>query len=70
MNVGENLKPLRELSYKYMEELEDPFVAENVQDVARHWIDDGESVDLVFEQGIDGIKEAKGNGNKEELSDS
>lgn len=32
-----------------MEELEDPFVGENVQDVARHRIDDGEPVDLVFE---------------------
>lgn len=41
-----------------MEELENSFVGEDVQDVSRLRIDDGQPVDFVSEQGIDGIKEA------------
>lgn len=36
------------ISYKYMEELEYSFVGQNVQDVSRLWINDWQSVDLVF----------------------
>lgn len=31
-----------------MEELEDSFVGENVQDISRLWIDDWQPVDLIF----------------------
>lgn len=41
-----------------MEELEDPFVGQDVQDIPRLRIDDRQPVDLVLEQGVDGIKEA------------
>lgn len=37
------------LSYEYVEELEDPLVGQNVQDVAGHGVDDGQPVDLVLE---------------------
>lgn len=36
-------------SYEYMEELEDPFVGQDVQDVPRLRVDDWQPVDLVFE---------------------
>lgn len=39
----------RFLSYEYVEELEDPLVGQNVQDVAGHGVDDGQPVDLVLE---------------------
>lgn len=32
-----------------MEELEDSFVGQNVQDVPRLWVDDWQPVDLVFQ---------------------
>lgn len=46
------------VSHKNMEELENSLVGEDVQDVPRLRIDDGQPVDFVSEQGIDGIKEA------------
>lgn len=42
-----------------MQELEDPFVGQNVQHISSLRIDDGQPVDLISEQGIDGIKKAK-----------
>lgn len=36
-------------AHKYMKEFEDPFVGQNVQDISRPWIDDGQPVDLIFE---------------------
>lgn len=36
-------------SYEYMEELEDSFVGQNVQDVSGLRVDDWQPVDLVFE---------------------
>lgn len=36
------------LTHKYVEELEDSFVGQNVQDISRLWIDDWQPVDLVF----------------------
>lgn len=41
-----------------MEELEDSLVGQNVQDIPRLGVDHRQPVDLVLEQGIDGIKEA------------
>lgn len=34
-------------------------MGQNVQHISRLRIDDGQPMDLIFEQGIDGIKEAK-----------
>lgn len=39
-----------------MEEFQDPFVGQNVQDISRLRIYDGQPVDLISEQGIDGVK--------------
>lgn len=36
-------------AHKYMEELEDSFVGQNVQDIPRLWIDYGQPVDFVSE---------------------
>ena len=37
------------LPYEYVEELEDSFVGEDVQDASRLRVDDGQPVDLVYE---------------------
>lgn len=54
-------------TYKEFEELEDAFVGEDVESVARVGVDDGEAVDLIADQGGDGIKKAVGWREKEEL---
>lgn len=36
-------------AHKYMEELEDSFVGQDVQDIPRLWIDYGQPVDFVSE---------------------
>lgn len=40
-----------------MEELEDALVREDVQDVPRGRVDDRQPMDLVLQQGVDGVKE-------------
>lgn len=45
-------------SHKDMQELEDAFVGEDVQDVARLWVDHRQPMDLILQQRIDGIKKA------------
>jgi hypothetical protein len=41
-----------------MQELEDAFVGEDVQDVARLWVDHRQPMDLILQQRIDGVKKA------------
>lgn len=47
-NQGGKSHAKRLLAHKYVEELEDSFVGENVQDVSRLWINDGQPVDLIL----------------------
>lgn len=44
-------------AYENVEELEDALVCEDVQDVPRGRIDDRQAVDLVLQQGVDGVKQ-------------
>lgn len=37
------------LAHKYMEEFKNSLVCKNVQDIPGCWLNDGQSVDLVFE---------------------
>lgn len=47
-------------THKDVEELEDALVCQDVQDVARDGLDDGQAVDLVLDQGVDSVEEAVG----------
>lgn len=42
-----------------MEELEDAFVSEDVEDVSRCRIDDRQPMYLILQQGVDGIKQTE-----------
>lgn len=42
-----------------MEELEDSFMSEDVEDVPRDWVDDRQPMDLILQQGVDGIKQTE-----------
>lgn len=42
-----------------MKELEDPFMSEDVEDVPRDWVDDRQPMDLILQQGVDGIKQTE-----------
>lgn len=46
-------------SYKYVEELEDSFMSEDVEDVPRDGVDDRQPMDLILQQGVDGIKQTE-----------
>lgn len=49
----------RSRAYKDVEELEDPFMSEDVEDVPRDWVDDRQPMDLILQQGVDGIKQTE-----------
>jgi len=49
-------------THEDVEELEDALVRQDVQDVARDGLDDRQAVDLVLDQGVDGVEEAVGDG--------
>lgn len=34
-------------------------MSEDVEDVPRDWVDDGQPVDLILQQGVDGIKQTE-----------
>lgn len=42
-----------------MEELEDSFMSEDVEDVPRDGVDDRQPMDLILQQGVDGIKQTE-----------
>lgn len=44
-------------AHKDVEELEDALVCEDVQHVSRRRVDDRQPMDLVLQQGVDGIKQ-------------
>ena len=44
-----------ERAYEDVQELEDPLVGEDVKDVPRLGVEDGQSVDLMFQQEVDGV---------------
>lgn len=46
-------------SYKDVEELEDAFVSEDVEDISWRRVDDGQPVYLILQQGVDGIKQTE-----------
>lgn len=46
-------------SYKDVEELEDAFMSEDVEDVPRDGVDDRQPMDLILQQGVDGIKQTE-----------
>lgn len=46
-------------SYKDVEELEDSFMSEDVEDVPRDGVDDRQPMDLILQQGVDGIKQTE-----------
>lgn len=50
----------RDGTYKELEELEDAFVGEDVERVPRVGVDDGQTMDLIPDQGGDGVEEAAG----------
>lgn len=45
--------------YEDVEELEDAFMSEDVEDVPRDWVDDRQPMDLILQQGVDGIKQTE-----------
>lgn len=47
MPHGVHIQKIKAIAHKDMEELEDSFVGQNVQDVSRLWIDDWQPVDSV-----------------------
>lgn len=49
-------------THEDVEELEDALVGEDVQHVARDGLNDRQAVDLVLDQGVDGVEEAAGGG--------
>lgn len=46
-------------SYKDVEKLEDSFMSEDVEDVPRDGVDDRQPMDLILQQGVDGIKQTE-----------
>lgn len=42
-----------------MEELEDAFVSEDVEDISWYWVDDRQPMYLILQQGVDGIKQTE-----------
>lgn len=46
-------------AYKDVEELEDAFVSEDVEDVPWRRVDDRQPVDLILQQGVDGFKQTE-----------
>lgn len=46
-------------SHKNVEEFEDAFVSKDVEDVPWHWVDDRQPVDLILQQGVNGIKQTE-----------
>lgn len=46
-------------AYEDVEELEDAFMSEDVEDVPRDWVDDRQPMDLILQQGVDGIKQTE-----------
>lgn len=49
-------------THEDVEELEDALVRQDMQDIARDGLDDGQAVDLVLDQGVDSVEEAAGDG--------
>lgn len=42
-----------------MEKLEDAFMSEDVEDVPRDWVDNRQPMDLILQQGVDGVKQTE-----------
>ena len=47
-------------AHEDVQELEDPLVGEDVEDVPRLRVEDGQSVDLVLQQEVDGVVQTAG----------
>lgn len=43
-----------------MQELEDALVSQDVEDVPRRRVDDRQPVNLILQQGVDGVKQTEG----------
>lgn len=57
-NENQNKLVEREKSaHENVQKLEDAFVREDVQNVPRLWVDDGQPVDLILQQRVDGFKQ-------------
>lgn len=46
------------ITYKQLQEFQDPLVCENIQGIACHWVNDGQPMDFVFDEWVDGIEQA------------
>lgn len=49
-------KVLISSAYKQLQELEDPLVCEDVEDVPWDRVDNGQPVDLIFDEGVNRVK--------------
>lgn len=57
--LSQGLDDVRGGAYEDVEELEDAFMSEDVEDVPRDWVDDRQPMDLILQQGVDGIKQTE-----------
>lgn len=55
-------------AHKYVQEFEYPLVREDVQHSAGDWVQDGQAVDSVLDEGIDSFKQTLKNGSNETRS--